>query len=327
MTARRLWPRRVCHVGLVPVVISNRLRCGRAAAAGVLPFPSPKEKYEVLADKHELAHAESLSRRELYGGNAASAAGSTPATGCTLLNATKTRLVGADGKTVSPTAAKAVRAEAYSTNWGGYVANGHSNYNEVYNDQNIPKYYTDCGADNKTLAAPWIGLGGYNSAKLIQQGFASGSSVGSTTQGVSLWYEYLNAAHQNPPVYIGHTLKTGHVISQYMTYSSGKVGFHGYDRTAGSGWSPVNVSGLSSYYDGSTADYITERPYGFKLRKFSKQTFSAAGARYVSTFKDLFKLPNNEVRLTTNGRSSGAALFTDTRSSASAFSQTWKRCS
>lgn len=339
--------------------------------------------------------------------NAASVAGSTPATGCKMLSATKTRLVGADGRTVSPTAAKAVRAAAgkeltyrlpggatmstivppqgfrpqtaapatarafgfdapdnpkalaawrnrykdyretvpsvpclgasgksalrfttYSNNWGGYVANGHSNYNQVYNDQNIPTYYTNCGADNRTLAAPWIGLGGFRgSSKLIQQGFASGSSVGSTTQGASLWYEYLNSAHQNPPVYIGHTSKTGHVISQYMSYSSGKVGFHWYDRTARSGWSPVNVSGLSSYYDGSTADYITERPYGFKLRKFSKQTFSAAGAKYGSTFKDLFKLPNTEVRLTTNGRSSDPALFTDKRSSSSAFYQTWKRCS
>ncbi|UXY25132.1 hypothetical protein [Streptomyces sp. HUAS TT20] len=219
------------------------------------------------------------------------------------------------------------RFTAYSSNWGGYVATGHSNYNEVYDDQNIPTYSTSCGPNRTTLAGSWIGLGGYiHSTKLIQQGFASGSS-GTATQGASLWFEYLNSAHQNPPVYIGHTTKTGHVISQYMTYSSGKVGFHWYDRTAGSGWSPVNVSGLSGYYDGKTADYITERPSGFKLRKFSRQTFSAAGARYGSTFKDLFKLSTTEVRMTTNGTSSGAALNTNTRSSSSKFYQTWKRCS
>ncbi|MFF1765744.1 G1 family glutamic endopeptidase [Streptomyces sp. NPDC058249] len=215
---------------------------------------------------------------------------------------------------------------SYSSNWSGYIATGHSNYNEVYDDQNIPTYSASCGSNASTLEAPWIGLGGYNSGKLIQQGFASGSS-NTATQGASLWYEYLNSAHQNPPVYIGHTTKTGHVISQYMTYSSGKVGFHWYDRTAGSGWSPVTVSGLSGYYDGTTADYINERPYGFKLRKFSRQTFSAAGARYGSTFKDLFKLSTTEVRLTTNGASSGAALDTNTRSNSTAFYQTWKRCS
>ncbi|MFF1281979.1 hypothetical protein ACFVY4_14635 [Streptomyces sp. NPDC058299] len=229
---------------------------------------------------------------------------------------------------VGPSGRSALRfATTYSSNWGGYTATGHSNYNEVYDDQNIPTYYTSCGPAGSTLAAPWIGLGGARSSKLIQQGFASGSSVGGTIQGASLWYEYLNAQHQNPPVYIGHTTRTGHVISQYMTYGSGRVGFHWYDRTAGAGWSPVNVSGLSGYYDGTTADYINERVYGVKLRKFSRQTFSAAGARYGSTFKDLFKLPSTEVRLTSNGVSSGAALLTDTRSSSSAFYQTWKRCS
>ncbi|MCF3135567.1 G1 family glutamic endopeptidase [Streptomyces olivochromogenes] len=227
---------------------------------------------------------------------------------------------------VGPSGKSALRFATYSGNWGGYVATGHSNYNEVYDDQNIPSYSASCGPNRSTLAAPWIGLGGYHqTGKLIQQGFASGS--GTATQGASLWYEYLNSSHQNPPVWIGRTNKTGHVISQYMTYSRGKVGFHWYDRTAGSGWSPVNVSGLSSYYDGTTADFITERPAGYKLRKFSRQTFSAAGARYGSTFKDLFKLPTTDVRLTTSGSSSGAAMITNHRSSSSKFDQTWKRCS
>lgn len=336
--------------------------------------------------------------------NAAPGADSAPAKGCRTLSATQTRLVGADGKTVSASAAQAVRAAAgkeltyrlpggatmttivppqgfrpqtaapataraygfdapnnakalaawrakyngyretipsvpclgpsgksalrfaYSGNWGGYVATGHSNYNEVHDDQNIPTYSASCGSNSTAVAAPWIGVGGLHTGKLIQQGFVSGSST-TATQGASLWYEYLNPAHANPPVYIGHTTKAGHVISQYMTYSSGKVGFHWYDRTAGSGWTPVTVSGLSSYYDGTTADYITERPLGFKLRKFSRQTLSAAGGRYGSTFKNLFALPTTEEKLTTNGAASGAAMFTDTRSSSTAFYQTWKRCS
>ncbi|MEU7060664.1 G1 family glutamic endopeptidase [Streptomyces sp. NPDC046197] len=215
---------------------------------------------------------------------------------------------------------------SYSSNWGGYVATGHSNYNEVYDDQNIPTYSAACGSNRNTMASPWIGLGGYGgSTKLIQQGFDAGSSDTATT-GARMWYEYLNASHQNPLVYIGSTKRTGDVISQYMTYGSGKAVFHWYDRTTGSGWSPVTVSGLSGYYDGRTADFITERPFG-SLRKFSRQTFSAAGARYGSTFKDLFKLSTTEVRLTTNGASSGAAMFTNTHSTSSSFYQTWKRCS
>jgi hypothetical protein len=153
---------------------------------------------------------------------------------------------------------------AYGGNRGGYVATGHSNCNEVYNDQNIPTCHASCGSNSTAVATPWIGVGGYHSGKLIQQGFVSGSS-GTATQGASPWYEYLNPAHGNPPVHIGHTTKTGHVISQYMTYSTGKVGFHWYDRTAGSGWTPATVSsshapGVACAGSGPTQVRVSLRP-------------------------------------------------------------------
>ena len=215
----------------------------------------------------------------------------------------------------------------YSDLWGGYVATGHSNYVEAYDDQNIPTYTITCGSASTSLASHWIGLGGYNTGRLIQQGFDSGSSS-TATNGARLWYEYLNPTHQNPLVYIGSSTRTGDVISQYMTYStasSGTAAFHWYDRTISSGWSPVTKTSLSGYYDGTTSDYITEWPYPY-LRKFSRETFSAAGAAYGSTFADLFNLSTTEVRMTTNGTSSGATMVTDTHSSSSAFYQDWQRC-
>jgi hypothetical protein len=212
-----------------------------------------------------------------------------------------------------------------SSNWGGFTAHGHSNYVEVYDDQNIPTYDTTCGGEGLSLGS-WIGLGGSNSPKLIQQGFASGQTAGAVN-GARVWYEYLNAAHPNPPVYIGSTSRTGDVISEAMTYNAGRVTFHWYDRTIGSGWSDVTVSGLSSYYDGTTADFITEMPGEYKLRKFTPyQGFDGSGAKYGSTFANLFALPTTEVRLV---NAAGTALMSSARqgSSATAFTQKWLRCS
>jgi hypothetical protein len=213
-----------------------------------------------------------------------------------------------------------------SGNWGGFVAKGHSNYVQVYDDQNIPTYNTSCGGPGHDLVGSWIGLGGLNSQKLIQQGFASGSSA-SATNGAHLWYEYLNAQHPNPPVYIGSTTRTGDVISESMSYSAGTVTFHWYDRSNGQAWSDVRVSGLSSYYDGTTADFISEKPSGFKLRDFTPyQGFNGSGAKYGSTYANLFALPNTEVRLVNQ---SGGKLLSSTRVSSNnhAFTQKALLCS
>jgi len=139
--------------------------------------------------------------------------------------------------------------------------------------------------------------------------------------------EYLNAQHPNPPVYIGSTTRTGDVISESMTYSGGRVTFHWYDRTNGQAWSDVHVSGLSSYYDGTTADFISERPGGFKLRYFTPyQGFNGSGAKYGSTYANLFALSNTEVRLVNQ---SGDVLMRSTRkpSTNHAFTQDALLCS
>jgi hypothetical protein len=215
----------------------------------------------------------------------------------------------------------------YGPYWGGFEATGYTNYVEVYDDQNIPTYSSSCGSNSATMTSSWIGLGGDNAQRLIQQGFDAGSSATATT-GARLWYEYLTVLKPNPLVYIGSTTRTGDTISQAMTYSSGTVVFHWYDRTNGQKWSDVTVKNLSGYYDGSTADFITEWPPGTDaIRKFSRQTFSAAGAAHGSTFADLFTLPYLEDRVTNTGTSSGALIFSNTKSSSSSFYQDWKRCS
>jgi len=115
----------------------------------------------------------------------------------------------------------------------------------------------------------------------------------------------------------------------YMTYASGTTVFHWYDRTSGVSYSPVTVTGASGYYNGAAADYITERPGGYSLRRFSTMYFAAAGARYGGTvYTNMGALPFDTAVLTTNGSSSGAKMITTSPAPYStAFNQTWVRCS
>jgi hypothetical protein len=212
---------------------------------------------------------------------------------------------------------------SYSSNWSGTVATGHI-YNEVYDDQNIPTYSAACGSSTSSLVGHWIGEGGYTGGGLVQQGFSPPATV---SNGSRMWFEYLNANGGIAPDYIGTDDHTGNVISMYMTFDGNTAVFHWYDRTAGSGWSPTTVSGLSAYADRSTAEFISERPNGYNLRHFSTESFTAAGAKYGSTYVDLGNLPHDNTILTSNGASSGHKLITNGALGQTAFSQTWNACS
>ena len=64
---------------------------------------------------------------------------------------------------------------------------------------------------------------------------------------------------------------------------------------------------LSDYYNGSPADYISERQAGTSLRQFSTMKFAAAGARYAgSVCTNMGSLPIDTAVLTTNGSPTGA---------------------
>lgn len=215
-----------------------------------------------------------------------------------------------------------------STNWGGWVATAHT-YTRVYDDQSIPKYATTaaCGGIAGSAVAHWIGLGGHSSARLIQQGFATSST---STNGVRLWFEYLNAAHSNPPIYVANTGRTGDVISENLVYSASNGGtatFNWYDRTARIQYTPSTLRNVAGYYSGMSGDFVSEVPEGYALRQFSSETFSAMGARYGATYANLSNLPRDHVLLTTDGRTTAAQLLTvNAVSPSNVFNEHWVRC-
>jgi hypothetical protein len=220
-----------------------------------------------------------------------------------------------------------------SSNWGGYVAKGYSNYNEVYDSQQIPTYLATCGSDYNTDTSPWIGLGGFYGSNdgLLQQGWDSGWEYGALN-GAHFWYEYEKGNSNNGSIYIGSDQNAGDVISQYMTYStanSGTTVFHWYNQTTGYRWPAQTVTGSAYFYTGNAADFITERPGGVQpLRQFTTQYFTGAGAFHGSTASNLFNLPYDYAKLTTDGTDSGAKLIYSTieTGSSSAFHQDFAQC-
>lgn len=66
---------------------------------------------------------------------------------------------------------------SYSTNWSGYVAKGGTNaFAQVQGDFVQPTIQSGCA--NNTYESTWVGLGGYNSGKLVQTGTAMNTSGG-----------------------------------------------------------------------------------------------------------------------------------------------------
>jgi hypothetical protein len=138
-----------------------------------------------------------------------------------------------------------------SLNWSGFAASaqGHpSHFGGVTGQYSQPAYHGDvCG---NGVEFSWTGLGGLYSSSLIQAGTALTSAPEYWA-----WYEYL----PNPSVRVSLTVKAGDLITDYVAYSGGTADFWVLNSTRGL-YSHTTLTGMSGYYNGSSADFIDERP-------------------------------------------------------------------
>lgn len=209
-----------------------------------------------------------------------------------------------------------------NSGWSGFVAIKHRGYHQVSANARIPRWGTRCGANVNTSTSAWVGLGGAWSKRLIQEGFAAGSSQRRTLGG-RMWYELLNRYHANNPVYIGSTRRTGDAIALNMSYHGGTVVFHWYDRTTHRRWAPVHLHGKKSYYDGKTAEWVVEKSNGFRLRHFTRLNMWNAKASYGRHHVRLFHLPHGVANLR---NSSGQTLIAKRRTGVGSFRSYFRRC-
>ena len=225
----------------------------------------------------------------------------------------------------------------YSKIWSGYESNLGANSKSFYTQVQVDyKQPTISATSGSCLNSYWVGLGGRNTAKLVQAGTA--------TEGKSdhyAWYEYLSD-------YTGETVamqvisslpvKAGDKIHVYIAFQKANNKFEYYianNTTGKSASGYVNLQS-STQFDGTTAEWIVERcsrvsggvstpynlgKYGTATMTNCKATLNSSNTWYgASDLSGLYK-----VTMTSNGKSSGTVLSSPgSISSSDSFSCTWK---
>jgi len=130
-------------------------------------------------------------------------------------------------------------------------------YVGVQGDYTQPKVTTSCA---NTLMSDWVGLGGVTSGSLIQDGTYSPSH---DLASPSAWYEYIGPNHSNNAISMPSvTVHEGDHIHNLVLIqkSTGQTTFYVQDGTTGTSQSVIVNLNTSIYYDGTSAEWVDERP-------------------------------------------------------------------
>jgi len=145
-----------------------------------------------------------------------------------------------------------------NSHWSGYVAHPNSGGHYVTAEATItqPAYHSPTSGCAAGYLVSWAGIGGYNSNSLIQDGTE-------IDQGATYipWYEWLGSSGSiNITTMPDVTVHAGDQVFIYVTYESSNhlVDFYISD-SDGTGHSYETSLGTGDF-DGSTAEWIDERP-------------------------------------------------------------------
>lgn len=233
-----------------------------------------------------------------------------------------------------PTTSSPVGA-ASNSHWSGWL--GDSNYQEFVAAQ---ANYTQPTAENTSCTnsdeTTWVGLGGWNSQKLVQDGTWSPTSSGtpcSSGSNYCAWYEYLNGTLGISATILSNVdVRAGNSIHSYVAYetSNGLIDYYVADNSTGT-YQALEVAGVgTTYYDGSSADFIAERPdvngSFTPLERFT--TFSFSGAEGETTSGSWIPISSAvyPYRINMENGSTPLALPSSLNASGEGFGITWKNC-
>lgn len=202
----------------------------------------------------------------------------------------------------------------YSSNWSGYVTdlgvNSSSFYTQVQMDYTQP---TVTSASGTCVNSYWVGLGGYNTKKLVQAGTATNG-----TSDHYAWYEYLSDT--GDWIYMTRLnldVRAGDSIHVYISFQAANNIFSYYIANNTTGQSVANTVSLTTatQFDGTTAEWVVERcsnafgpqnlgNYGTMTLKNCKATLNSSNTWYnLGSLSNLY-----QVTMTSNGLSSGRVL-------------------
>lgn len=203
----------------------------------------------------------------------------------------------------------------YTANWSGYVAdlgvNSSSFYTQVQMDYTQP---TVTSASGTCINSYWVGLGGYNTGKLVQAGTATNG-----TSDHYAWYEYLsNTGDWIYMTRLNLAVRAGDSIHVYISFQAANNIFSYYIANNTTGQSVANTVSLTTaaQFDGTTAEWVVERcssgsnslynlgNYGTMTLRNCKATLNSSNTWYnLSGLSNLY-----QVTMTSNALASGRVL-------------------
>jgi hypothetical protein len=213
-----------------------------------------------------------------------------------------------------------------SYNWAGYAeSSGTGTVTQVTGSWTQPA--VTCGKGT-ALAAFWIGIDGYSSSTVEQDGTLAQCSSHTATY-YSWWETYPHNAVQ-----VWATIHAGNKFNSTVSYNSatGKFTMSLTDITTGKTWTKVSKNSGAKE---NSAECIAERPAGasnasglYALAKFGTATFGSCGATVSGTTGGIGSFSSVDA-ITMVNYSSGKRILADVSSltSNSAFKVTWKNYS
>jgi hypothetical protein len=233
--------------------------------------------------------------------------------------------VGTLGHSSGPVLTSGIRAsvtQTASTNWGGYADTAATNAVSYVAGTWVEPAVT-CPTRGTLYAAFWVGIDGYSSSTVEQDGTLAECSHGKATY--SAWWELypLNAIQTISSI----TVKAGDSINATVTYTSSGFTMAIKDVTAGTSYSHTATQSSTSR---NSAECIAERPsVGSSLSKladFKSMKFSTCTATISGTNVGIGS--GATVNAITMENSSGLTLASvSTTGTAGAFTVTWVRSS
>lgn len=142
-----------------------------------------------------------------------------------------------------------------TSNWSGFegVAQGHpSHFGDVAGEYHQPTGHSESCFGARV--ATWVGLGGHYSGNLIQ----AGTEIGPNNELIA-WYEYLNGTSGGGSNVSIPFLTGGDLMQDAVGYAGGTAVFWIVDHTRGTFFFS-EIPNMSGYYNGSSAEFIDERP-------------------------------------------------------------------
>jgi hypothetical protein len=205
-----------------------------------------------------------------------------------------------------------------STNWSGYADTG-SSFSKVSGHWTEPS--ASCSRRTTSLAAFWVGIDGYSSDSVEQDG-----TLIECYEGTAYQYTWWEMYPTNDIQVVGETLAAGNSISASVVRSGSDYTLAVTDSTDSA--NSFSTTQSCSSCANSSAEWIAEAPSGssgvYPLAHFSTWSASSAAVTEGSTSGVISSFTDDEITMVGSETGAVTAQPSSLNSSGNGFSVTWE---